>query len=282
MRIGKRGLALVAAMLVAAAASGAYATIPDGGGVIHGCYLNKVGTLRVIDTSQGQQCAAIETPIQWNKQGAPGVQGPKGDKGDPGQNGAGVTSAAIDAAHPDSNCPAGGSKFTTSSGVTYACNGTAATTSNNHTGQITVPTYTQPANANATRSFFGSIVGQGDVTATKSSVLTLLTAGTTIHGLVTAIDPVPSSADASIIASVFVEGSDGTTKRYYCNVSGNGVCDSWLNIDLGSVGDIPITVNSAVYFEFDVNQYGSIGPAPNYDWVYPTIPAWTVTYNWHE
>ena len=47
--------ALVVAIvaLVVALAGVAYATIPDSGGVIHGCYLKAVGSLRVIDpTSQ--------------------------------------------------------------------------------------------------------------------------------------------------------------------------------------------------------------------------------------
>ena len=48
--------------------------------MIHGCYLNKIGTLRVIDPST-QHCLAVETPIQWNQTGQPGLPGPKGDPG---------------------------------------------------------------------------------------------------------------------------------------------------------------------------------------------------------
>jgi hypothetical protein len=84
----------------------AYATIPDTGNAIHGCYQNRIGMLRVIDPSAGQQCTSLETAISWNQtgpagsQGPQGVhgdigpagpagpQGPKGDKGDPGATGA--------------------------------------------------------------------------------------------------------------------------------------------------------------------------------------------------
>jgi hypothetical protein len=78
----------------------AYATIPDAGGVIHGCYTkpNSPGTpgaLRVID--EGQHCLASEAAISWSHQGPAGAAGaigpagpagPKGDKGDPGPAGA--------------------------------------------------------------------------------------------------------------------------------------------------------------------------------------------------
>ena len=66
----KRGLWLLVGASVGAALAGgvAYASIPDSGGVIHGCYLNAIGTLRVID-SPNQSCnARLETQIQWNAQ----------------------------------------------------------------------------------------------------------------------------------------------------------------------------------------------------------------------
>ena len=66
---------------MAVAGGVAYATIPDSAGVIHGCY-SKSGSLRVIDPSKSQHCAAAETPIQWNQ------TGPQGLPGAPGTNGA--------------------------------------------------------------------------------------------------------------------------------------------------------------------------------------------------
>jgi hypothetical protein len=85
-RLGRKSgvtLAVVVVALAAAAGIG-YAAIPDGGGVIHGCYntaANPSGSLRVIDTEAGGKCAKNEKPLVWNQ------QGPKGDKGDKGDTG---------------------------------------------------------------------------------------------------------------------------------------------------------------------------------------------------
>ena len=83
----------------------AYATIPDSGGVIHGCYNKENGRLRVIDTSPGGSqssqngdhgqsgnektsdlggCGSNETALNWNQTGP---QGPKGDTGATGPAG---------------------------------------------------------------------------------------------------------------------------------------------------------------------------------------------------
>lgn len=71
-------------------------------------------------------------PVQYNANGTTtngsvfcypgntGPQGPVGATGAAGSNGVSVTSAAESAG---ANCATGGSKFTSSSGVTYACNG---------------------------------------------------------------------------------------------------------------------------------------------------------------
>ena len=89
-------IAGVAAGLAVLAVGGgvAFATIPDAGGVIHGCYAKPsggtpAGTLRVIDT--GQSCQANETALNWNQAGQLGPQGPagpQGAKGDAGPQGA--------------------------------------------------------------------------------------------------------------------------------------------------------------------------------------------------
>ena len=47
----------------------AYASIPDAGGVIHGCYKTSNGSLRVIDSPAVQCDARNETPISWNQTG---------------------------------------------------------------------------------------------------------------------------------------------------------------------------------------------------------------------
>ena len=97
----------LSALLVAAAAIalvGAVAvkaSIPDGAGVIHGCYSKSAppgsqpGSLRVIDTAAGQTCSLSEGAVNWSQTGPPGPQGPQGPqgsrgptgpKGDPGAN----------------------------------------------------------------------------------------------------------------------------------------------------------------------------------------------------
>jgi hypothetical protein len=56
----------------------AYATIPDGSGVIHGCYQKNQGTLRVIDTGTTQTCSSSEAPLTWSQTGPQGQPGPTG------------------------------------------------------------------------------------------------------------------------------------------------------------------------------------------------------------
>ena len=60
-------LLTAAALIVGAAAAGvAWASIPDSNGVIHGCYKQNDGKLRVIDPGGGDACAANEASISWN------------------------------------------------------------------------------------------------------------------------------------------------------------------------------------------------------------------------
>jgi hypothetical protein len=118
------------ALAIAVGVGVATGAIPDSGGVIHGCYEQDEGQLRVIDTARGGACRPSETPLNWNQtgpQGPKGDTGPQGPKGDTGAGGAvgkdgvSVTSTAL--ASGDQNCPTGGSSFTSVSGTTYACNG---------------------------------------------------------------------------------------------------------------------------------------------------------------
>ena len=97
-------LALIAGGILACVAGVSYATttvLDTGTSVIHGCYLNKIGTLRVIDPNT-QRCSFFETSIQWNQAGpagltgAPGPAGPQGPKGDPGTKGSPGTMASVD------------------------------------------------------------------------------------------------------------------------------------------------------------------------------------------
>jgi hypothetical protein len=65
-----RGISLLAVLVVGVVGGGvAYATIPDGKGVIHGCYKKSSGKLRVIDTDAGASCGPAEEAISWNQAG---------------------------------------------------------------------------------------------------------------------------------------------------------------------------------------------------------------------
>jgi hypothetical protein len=82
-RLRRRLLLVLAAVGVGLGASAiALATIPDSNGVIHGCYLNKDGALRVIDDS-ASSCRPGETPLDWSQSGPPGPQGEQGPPGAP-------------------------------------------------------------------------------------------------------------------------------------------------------------------------------------------------------
>jgi hypothetical protein len=133
--MSKRQLALLAgAALVALAAGGAYAAIPDQGGVFHACAKKTYqddgtprgkGELRLIDHAASEECnLAQETHIHFNEKGQKGDQGepgPSGPVGPAGANGVSVTSQTLSPGN--TNCPNGGSRFTSASGDTYACNG---------------------------------------------------------------------------------------------------------------------------------------------------------------
>lgn len=76
----RRNLVAYAALVAALVAVGgvAYSSIPDPQGVIHGCYDNTTGALRVIDTAGSDVCRGGQTALDWNQQGQPGLPGPPG------------------------------------------------------------------------------------------------------------------------------------------------------------------------------------------------------------
>jgi hypothetical protein len=78
--------ALGAAAVLALAAGVAYATIPDGQGVIHACFKTDSGQLRVSDAGA---CNPSETPLSWSQAGPAGPQGPPGPQGLAGPPGPG-------------------------------------------------------------------------------------------------------------------------------------------------------------------------------------------------
>jgi hypothetical protein len=67
---------------VLALGGAAWATTPDSGGVISGCYTKSSGSLRVIDTGVGQGCdTRKESPLSWNQTGPQGPAGATGPRG---------------------------------------------------------------------------------------------------------------------------------------------------------------------------------------------------------
>jgi hypothetical protein len=77
---------IVVAVVAAASAGAAYATIPGSDGVIHGCYAKSGGAVRVIDASV-TNCKSGETSLNWDQHGQPGPEGPRGEQGPPGPQG---------------------------------------------------------------------------------------------------------------------------------------------------------------------------------------------------
>jgi hypothetical protein len=75
------------ALALALTAGVAYSAIPDSNDVVHGCYDNASGGLRVVDTDAGGVCRGGETALDWNQRGPAGVTGaagPPGPQGPPG------------------------------------------------------------------------------------------------------------------------------------------------------------------------------------------------------
>src|ERR1041385_9129186 len=79
------GILVAVGGAVALAAGAASALIPDSSGVIHGCYNDTNGNLRVVNGPS--DCRNHETAIQWNQTGATGAAGPTGPTGPIGPTG---------------------------------------------------------------------------------------------------------------------------------------------------------------------------------------------------
>ncbi len=106
MTLRMRAIAIggaAACMLTAGGWLTADASIPDASGVIHGCYNNASGSLRVIDTSGGSTCHGGETPVEWSQTGPQGSQGPQGPAGPAGATHAWAATSASVVAPSDPN-----------------------------------------------------------------------------------------------------------------------------------------------------------------------------------
>jgi len=98
----------------------AWAAIPDAGGVIHGCYQNVEGQLRVIDPAT-QSCRPAEVAISWNEQGVQGLKGDPGAPGHDGRDGRDGTGVTVTPEPVGANCAMGGVSVTAANGVAYVC-----------------------------------------------------------------------------------------------------------------------------------------------------------------
>jgi hypothetical protein len=72
----KQGITLLSTVGLVLLGAFAYASIPGGDGVIHGCYKKNGGTLRVIDAATESCDARNEMPLSWNQTGPQGPPGP--------------------------------------------------------------------------------------------------------------------------------------------------------------------------------------------------------------
>ncbi len=71
----------VAGLLLLALGTNVFASIPDGGAVIHSCYAKSSGQLRVIDTAAHGKCGKSEATLTWNQAGPQGPAGMSGAAG---------------------------------------------------------------------------------------------------------------------------------------------------------------------------------------------------------
>ena len=83
-RIGSKNFrtGAIAAGVLAGTIAVVRAMIPDGSGVIHACYQNLTGALRVAESAAG--CRLGETALAWSQTG---LQGPRGIAGPAGPQG---------------------------------------------------------------------------------------------------------------------------------------------------------------------------------------------------
>jgi len=78
LRSKKLGIVVAGAVAALALGSFAFGAVPDGGGVIHGCFDKQSGHVRVTDTATNlpKACTSKEAALDWNQQGPKGGRGP--------------------------------------------------------------------------------------------------------------------------------------------------------------------------------------------------------------
>jgi len=111
----RRGLPVLAALGVLAAAGVATAAIPSADGTIKACYATSSGTPRIVD--QATTCRSGEAALTWNQRGQQGPQGPQGPQGERGLQGP----AGADGADGAPGTRVVGGQFPGGIGTTTSC-----------------------------------------------------------------------------------------------------------------------------------------------------------------
>ena len=128
MHAPKKLVAGLAGVLLIVAGSAAFAAIPDGGGVIHGCYKKDTGAVRVTDsdTNAPKGCNDKEVALNWNQQGPQGETGPSDAYWNPQVGLAMVTATSWPGTQISSSSVPEGSYMFTANLTGKAMNGTSS------------------------------------------------------------------------------------------------------------------------------------------------------------
>jgi hypothetical protein len=127
-------------------------------GTIEACFKPSNGTLYLLGGGSGRTaCQSGDIPISWNTAGVNG------------QDGLSVTSDALDPGE-DPACPNGGSKFTSVSGDTYACNGLNGEDGEDFDGSFTSPNGQYSLNVDDAGARIEGPVGTGRILLDSSGL----------------------------------------------------------------------------------------------------------------
>jgi hypothetical protein len=249
---------LAAVVCALGAAAAVKASIPDGSGVIHGCYTKTskgqpmAGQLRVVDTALGQVCQANENSLNWSQTGPPGPQGPQGPQGPPGPKGA--TGPKGDKGDPGANAYFAGTGLGLAGGNTFDILGNYQLPQGCSPGQSAFflgSPLTHPwscftaANANescASGKFQKGVDASGDITcAAPGGGPSLPGIWTTFRGLINT----PQNADTTIGTLTLPAGNYlvETSFMGMDELGGNDTVDMYCSLDQGDKENIWVSVD---------------------------------------
>jgi hypothetical protein len=264
-------IALAAVVCALGAAAAVRASIPDGAGVIHGCYAKSAapgsqpGALRVVDTALGQTCTLSEGAVNWSQTGPPGPQGPQGAQGPQGTRGPTGSQGA-----PGANAYFAGTGLALSGGNTFGISGSYQLPQGCSSGQspyLLGAPLTHPwscftaANANencAAGKFQNGVDASGDITCAAPPASAGPGVWSTSNGEVNT----PQNADTTVatlslpagayLVEVSLMGAD--------DLGGNGNVDMYCKLDSGG-GSTWMSVD-AVFVPLSFHQIVTL-PAPD-------------------